>query len=171
MFKFTGDRFIRHYLDSSTHYCSGYPSQGTANATMTDLKLLPPVGPMLALPNRSFQTSGRFVEEEILDALLKELTEFVSKRAAELGEQKQVEMEDCKRLVSQSAALNSHHEHVWADIIEGSSLAFNPFPVRKPHTFLTDEEALHRDWIDAFSDANKVWNTIEACIPKSSKPR
>jgi hypothetical protein len=137
---------------------------------MTDLKLLPPVSPMLALRNRSFQTSDRFVDEEILDALLEELTEFVSKRAAELGEQKQVEMEACKRLVSQSA-FNSYHEHVWADFIEGASLAFNPFPVRKPHTFLTDEEALHRDWIDAFSDANKVWHTIEVCIPKSLKPR
>jgi hypothetical protein len=143
---------------------------------MTEVKALSPPPKFLALPNYSQGLSNYFVEPEIVNSLISDLAELVSIRVAELRlENAEHSLNKCRARIFREAKEERHDP--WRmqlrlhlqEFIEGASLVVNPLPKRRFRRPFTDYEALHSDWLNAVSDANKVWHAFSYCLEPFAK--
>ena len=139
--------------------------------SMTEVKALAAPPKFLALPDYSEGLASYFVEPQIVDSMVADLAELVSTRVAELRlEHAQGLLDRCRQQVFEAATDERYQSRLGQihlrlnDFIMGASLVVNPLPKRKHRHHLTDYEALHSDYWNAFSDANKVWNTFAYCL-------
>ncbi len=143
---------------------------------MTEVKALSPPPKFLALRDHSQGWSNYFVEPEIVDSLISDLAELVSTRVAELRlENAQRSLNKCRAEIFRKAKAERHDP--WRrqlrlhlqEFVEGASLVVNPLPKRRFRRSFTDYQALHSDWLNAFSDANKVWHAFSYCLEPLAK--